>query len=83
MMIPTIAFFAPSVQDLLLIAIVALLLFGPKRIPEIARACGKAVKEFHKAKDEITDELQGKNEEIAKKDEKNAVTDQDADKSKK
>ena len=82
-MIPTIAFFTPSVQDLLLIAIVALLLFGPKRIPEIARACGKAVKEFHKAKDEITDELHGKTDENQKKDEKPAATDQDADKSKK
>ena len=83
MMIPTIAFFTPSVQDLLLIAIVALLLFGPKRIPEIARACGKAVKEFHKAKDEINDELHGKTDEDQKKDEKPAATDQDADKSKK
>jgi len=83
MMIPTIAFFTPSVQDLLLIAIVALLLFGPKRIPEIARACGKAVKEFHKAKDEITAELHGKTDENQKKDEKPAATDQDADKSKK
>ena len=83
MMIPTIALFAPSMQDLLLIAIIALLLFGPKRIPEIARACGKAVKEFHKAKDEINDELQGKNEDIPKKDEKTAASEQDADKSKK
>jgi len=36
--------FAPS--HILLIVIVALLLFGPKKLPEFGRAMGKALREF-------------------------------------
>ncbi|MCL1910314.1 MAG: twin-arginine translocase TatA/TatE family subunit [Kiritimatiellaeota bacterium] len=43
-------------QEILLIVVVCLLLFGAKRIPEIARALGKASHEFKKAKDEIKKE---------------------------
>ncbi|HIQ03142.1 MAG TPA: twin-arginine translocase TatA/TatE family subunit [Desulfurococcales archaeon] len=35
--------------ELLLIIIIALILFGPKKIPEIARVLGQAVAEFRKA----------------------------------
>ena len=68
--------FMPGAQEWFLIIIVVLLLFGAKRIPEIARALGKATKEFRKAKDDVTDE-------IAKEDEKNLTKDQDAEKNKK
>jgi TatA/E family protein of Tat protein translocase len=40
-------------QDLLIILIVALLLFGPKRLPEIGRAVGEALRGFRQATDEI------------------------------
>ena len=43
----------PSPFELLVILIFVVLLFGAKRIPEIARALGKASKEFKKAKDDI------------------------------
>ena len=39
--------------EILLIFLVVLLFFGAKRLPEVARAMGKAVNEFKKAKDEI------------------------------
>ncbi len=39
--------------EILLIFLVVLLFFGAKRLPEIARAMGKAVNEFKKAKDDI------------------------------
>lgn len=68
--------FMPGAQEWFLIIIVVLLLFGAKRIPEIARALGKATKEFKKAKDDMT-------EEIEKEDEKNLKQDRDADKNKK
>ena len=32
--------------ELLLIILVALLLFGPNKIPELARACGRAISQF-------------------------------------
>lgn len=43
-------------QELLLLFLVVLLIFGAKRIPEIARSLGKATKEFKKAKDNIVKE---------------------------
>lgn len=49
--------------DLLIIAIVALLLFGPSRLPEIGRAFGKTIKEFQSATKEAT---QGFSQEISK-----------------
>ena len=45
------AFFSGG--EILLIFLVVLLLFGAKRLPEIARSMGKAMNEFKKAKDEI------------------------------
>jgi len=43
--------------DLIWILLLILLLFGAKKLPELARGMGQAIKEFQKAKDEFTDEL--------------------------
>jgi len=43
--------------DLLVILLIILVLFGAKKLPELARGLGQAIKEFQKAKDEFTDEL--------------------------
>jgi sec-independent protein translocase protein TatA len=43
--------------DLLVILLIILLLFGAKKLPELARGLGNAIKEFQKAKDEFSDEL--------------------------
>ncbi len=45
--------------EILLILVVILLLFGGKRIPEIARALGRASYEYKKAKNILKDEAQG------------------------
>jgi TatA/E family protein of Tat protein translocase len=39
--------------EMLLIAIVALLVFGPKRLPELARSMGKGLAEFRRASSEL------------------------------
>ncbi len=44
--------------DLIVILLLVLVLFGAKKLPELARGMGQAMKEFQKAKDEISDELQ-------------------------
>ena len=44
-------------QELLLILIVVLLLFGARKIPELMRGMGQGIKEFKKATREVTDEL--------------------------
>jgi sec-independent protein translocase protein TatA len=41
----------------LFILFVLLLLFGAKKLPELARGLGQAIREFSKAKSEITDEI--------------------------
>jgi len=40
--------------ELILIFIIALLVFGPKKLPEIGRSVGRALREFKKTSEEIT-----------------------------
>src|SRR5438067_8442031 len=42
-----------GVQEMLAIFVLALLLFGPKKLPELGRMLGKAVSEFRRAKNEL------------------------------
>jgi TatA/E family protein of Tat protein translocase len=44
-------------QELILIAIVFLVLFGAKRIPELMQGLGKGVREFKKATGEIEKDI--------------------------
>ncbi len=45
--------------ELLLIFLAVLLLFGAKRLPEIAQGMGKGIKEFKKAMKDTSDEIKG------------------------
>ncbi len=42
-----------GIQELLLIFLLVLLLFGAKRLPEVGKAMGKGIREFKKATKEI------------------------------
>ena len=44
--------------EVVLILAVILILFGAKKIPELARGMGQGIKEFKKATKEVTDEIQ-------------------------
>jgi len=44
--------------EIVLILAVVLVLFGAKKLPELARGLGQGIKEFKKATREVTDELQ-------------------------
>ncbi len=46
-----------GMQEMLLIFLVILLLFGAKRIPDIANSLGRGVREFKKAMQETQDEI--------------------------
>ncbi len=48
-------------QEIILIGIIVLLLFGGKKIPELMRGLGKGVSEFKKAKDAAENEINGIN----------------------
>jgi len=43
--------------ELILIFLVFLLLFGAKRLPDLAKSLGKSLREFKKAANEIQEEL--------------------------
>ena len=62
-------------QELIVVLLIVLLLFGAKKLPELARGLRQAVKEFQKSNDEFSDELHkaGKSEtDVAKSDVKPA-----------
>jgi sec-independent protein translocase protein TatA len=44
--------------ELIVILVIALLVFGPKRLPEIGRTLGRSLKEFRRASSELRDEIQ-------------------------
>ncbi|MBQ5714071.1 MAG: twin-arginine translocase TatA/TatE family subunit [Bacteroidaceae bacterium] len=54
-------------QEILIIALIILLLFGGKKIPELMRGLGKGVSQFKKGMNDIEQEINAepkKNEEI-------------------
>ena len=63
-MLTTILLGMLGTTEIILIAVVVLLLFGGKKIPELMRGIGRGISEFKKAKDEVTSETQ----ELTKKD---------------
>jgi sec-independent protein translocase protein TatA len=44
--------------ELVLIFVIALLVFGPKKLPEIGRSVGKALREFKKTSEEIKSRIE-------------------------
>ncbi|MBN1871750.1 MAG: twin-arginine translocase TatA/TatE family subunit [Candidatus Omnitrophica bacterium] len=44
-----------GILELTVILLIILVLFGPKKLPELARALGKAIREFRKAGKETKD----------------------------
>ncbi len=49
--------FGLGAGELLLIFVIAILFLGPKKIPELAKGLGQAVREFQKARDEMMNEI--------------------------
>jgi Tat protein translocase TatB subunit len=56
--------FGIGMPELLLILALALIVLGPKKLPELARALGKGMAEFRRATDELKDELRQMEHEI-------------------
>src|SRR5213594_3671143 len=51
--------FGIGMPELLVILVVALVVLGPQRLPELARTLGKAMAEFRRQTSDLMDEFQG------------------------
>src|SRR5262249_61223469 len=47
-----------GLQELILIFVVALLVFGPKNLPQLGRSLGRAMREFRRASDEFKETIE-------------------------
>ena len=64
MVIPLLALGSLGWGEIVVIFLAILLLFGAKRIPELARGLGKSLGEFRKAKDEFDREIRKSTDEF-------------------
>lgn len=59
--------------EIILIVLVVLLLFGAKKIPELARGIGKGMSEFKKGLKDVENEIKSADDESKKIDDKKKV----------
>lgn len=67
-----------GVSELLVLFFIVLLFFGAKRIPEVAKALGKASREFKKARDGVMDEFEREEKNTTSEDKEQSGKDQNA-----
>lgn len=65
-MIQSLLFFSMGGQEIFLILLMVLLLFGAKKIPELAKGLGRGIREFKDASREIKREIETEANEIRK-----------------
>lgn len=79
-MINPLAFLGPiGTPEMIIIFIVVLLLFGAKKLPELARGMGKSMGEFKKAREEFEHEITRSEEEVTSKPAKSKSRSEDED----
>lgn len=54
---PLLAFSTPGWPEILFILLIILVLFGAKRLPELAKGLGQSINEFRKAREELDREV--------------------------
>ncbi len=60
--------FGIGIPELIVIFVIALLIFGPKKLPELGKALGRGIAEFKKASQEIKEsiEIEARKEDLKK-----------------
>ncbi len=58
--------FGLGFPELLLIFVIALIVFGPKKLPELGRSLGRALSEFKKASEEFQESMKAEMKEVEK-----------------
>lgn len=62
-------------QEMIIIFLIVLLLFGAKKLPELARGVGKSMGEFKKARDDFEREITRSEDDVRRRDEAKAKAD--------
>ncbi len=52
--------------EILLILVIALLLFGPQKLPELGKSLGRAIREFKRASSELQETIEREVEEVSR-----------------
>jgi sec-independent protein translocase protein TatA len=68
-----------GMPELIIIFVIALIIFGPRKLPELGRSLGKSLAEFKKASNELRNTLE---EEIRIEEQKDAAKEKEAAKEK-
>jgi Tat protein translocase TatB subunit len=53
-----------GLPELLIIAAIALIVFGPNKLPELAKAFGRAMREFRKATEEVKESFEAETKDL-------------------
>lgn len=48
----------PGIGEILIIFVIVLIIFGPRRLPEMGKSLGRAIKEFRNAGKEIRNDIE-------------------------
>ncbi|KAB2336582.1 twin-arginine translocase TatA/TatE family subunit [Cytobacillus depressus] len=59
-----------GIPGLILVLVIALIIFGPSKLPELGRAVGSTLKEFKKSTRELVSDDEQEKEQLDKKQEK-------------
>lgn len=59
-----------GIPGLILVLVIALIIFGPSKLPELGRAVGSTLKEFKKSTRELVSDAQPETEQSKEKNEK-------------
>ena len=58
--------FGLGIPELIVIFVIALVVFGPKKLPDLGKSIGRAMAEFKKAQQEFQDSVQAEMKEVQK-----------------
>ena len=67
------SFFGLGPWEIILILVIVLIIFGPTKLPKLARSMGEALREFRRASREVSESIEGKFESESKGVEKEII----------